>query len=219
MHLSLTSPCCQGKSYPGRATEMAHKADNHVTAEVQKPPYRFGALAVLSMHNPVRAGTELRMASTTSGSLKEYYYIAKHDAFWVWEVVQELDVPVPFPPHYPTTEGLGAGNKLATRRDLVGAVFPFNLWRACYCCSPSKEDYAYHFKPNVAITIFGNYSTTGLKYCIMKKESTVVYYPYDSIKKVQDWWKDIDLPPNHKEDIARANSTRPFRLPSSQLLE
>jgi len=51
---------------------------------------------------------------------------------------------------------------------------PFNLWRASHWYNhpfkkntrPSKEDYIYYFKHNVSITTSGNFSTTGLKFCI-----------------------------------------------------
>lgn len=106
---------------------------------------------------------------------------------------------------------------------------------------PSREDYSYYFQHNVSITTSGDFSTSGLKFCIEQigiercmfsigespsfqndpwNSSTMgsrlkgsTDYPYDSVKEAQDWWKGVDLPPDEKEAVARRNAIRIFKLP------
>jgi len=51
---------------------------------------------------------------------------------------------------------------------------PFNLWRADHWINkpvkkasrPCKEDYKYYFTHNISITTSGDFSTSGLKFCV-----------------------------------------------------
>jgi 2,3-dihydroxybenzoate decarboxylase len=117
---------------------------------------------------------------------------------------------------------------------------PFNLWRACHWYNhpnkkgsrPSKEDYKYYFTHNVHITTSGNFSTSGLKFCIQELGVerclfaigkshpnfvcvllTGVDTPYENVKEGQDWWKTVDLPADQKEMVARTNAIRLYKLP------
>ncbi|KAG4443636.1 hypothetical protein IFR05_000913 [Cadophora sp. M221] len=275
MLLSLTSPGCQGEPSPSKAEKMATVANDYLSAEVKKNPKRFGALAALSMHDPVQAAAELRRAVKELGMFgglvndfqsfgddgeeKEYFDTAKYDPFW--EAVQELDVPIYFHPRYRIKQDLEPEMQYGARKHLLGAgvqfhldlsfhlyavcssgIFdrfpkaqivaghlgegiPFNLWRACHWYNhpfkkstrPSKHDYEYYFKHNVHITTSGNFSTTGLKFCINEIGVDRCMYaidtPYENVKEGQDWWKTVDLPADQKEAVARTNAIRLFKLP------
>ncbi|KAG6354139.1 hypothetical protein INS49_004743 [Diaporthe citri] len=107
----------------------------------------------------------------------------------------------------------------------LGEGIPFNLWRADHwynkpvkkATRPSREDYSYYFQHNVSITTSGDFSTSGLKFCIeqigIERCMFSIDYPYDSVKEAQDWWKGVDLPPTDKEAVARRNAIRIFKLP------
>ncbi|KAL8380743.1 hypothetical protein RB595_005158 [Gaeumannomyces hyphopodioides] len=107
----------------------------------------------------------------------------------------------------------------------LGEGIPFNLWRASHwynqpvkkATRPSKHDYEYYFKHNVSITTSGFYSTTGLKFCIteigVSRCMYAIDYPYDTIQEAQKWWKEIDLPAEQKEAVARSNAIKLFKLP------
>ncbi|RDL42446.1 uncharacterized protein BP5553_02425 [Venustampulla echinocandica] len=107
----------------------------------------------------------------------------------------------------------------------LGENIPFNLWRACHWYNhpwkkdsrPSKHDYKYYFTHNVHITTSGNFSTTGLKFCIEELGVDRCLYaidtPYENTKEGQDWWKTVDIPSSEKEAVGRTNAIKLFKLP------
>lgn len=62
MLLSLTSPGCQGESDIRVAEQRSRDANDYLAEQVRRNPARLGALAALSMHNPIQAREELRRA-------------------------------------------------------------------------------------------------------------------------------------------------------------
>lgn len=157
MLLSLTSPGAQGESDQQKAEETARVANDYLSGEVKKNPQRFGALAALSMHDPVQAAQELKRAvkelgmfgglvndfqsTGLEGEGKEYFDTAKYDAFW--QVVQELDVPIYFHPRYRIKQDLGPETKYGTRTHLLGAGVSFHLdlsWHVYAVCSSGVLD-------------------------------------------------------------------------------
>lgn len=141
MLLSLTSPGCQGESNQEKAEKMSSVANDYLSGEVKKNPQRFGALAALSMHDPVQAAQELRRAvrdlgmfgglvndfqsTGEDGSGKEYFDTSKYYPFW--EVVQELDVPIYFHPRYRIKQDLASDQPYGTRKHILGAGVQFHL--------------------------------------------------------------------------------------------
>jgi 2,3-dihydroxybenzoate decarboxylase len=141
MLLSLTSPGCQGEPDPAKAEKMAAVANEYLAGEVKKNPKRFGALAALSMHDPVQAARDLKRAvkelgmfgglvndfqsTGEDGNGKEYFDTEKYDPFW--EAVQELDVPIYFHPRYAIRQDLEPGTKYGDRKHLLGAAVQFHL--------------------------------------------------------------------------------------------
>ncbi|KAK3332920.1 hypothetical protein B0T19DRAFT_398644 [Cercophora scortea] len=107
----------------------------------------------------------------------------------------------------------------------LGEGIPFNLCRADHwynkpvkkATRPSKHDYSYYFKHNVSITTSGDFSTSGLKFCIgeigVDRCMYSIDYPYDTVEEAQTWWKGVDLPSDQKEAVARGNAIRLFKLP------
>lgn len=140
MLLSLTSPGAQGEPDPSKAEEIARVANDYLAGEVKKNPSRFGALAAVSMHNPVQAAQELKRAvkelgmfgglvndfqSTGDGSGKEWFDTEK---FWpFWEMVQELDVPIYFHPRYRIEQDLKEDQPYGIRKHMLGAGVQFHL--------------------------------------------------------------------------------------------
>lgn len=109
MVLSLSSPGPQGVTDPAEAEALARLANDRLSEEVGRNPARFAGLASVSMHEPVRAGEELRrcMSEKTGfvGCIINDYQSAgedkntmlffdrpEYDAFW--KVAEELDCPV-----------------------------------------------------------------------------------------------------------------------------
>jgi len=141
MLLSLTSPGVQGESDPSKAENMATVANDYLAGEVKKNPARFGALAALSMHDPVQAAQELKrsvkelgmfgglvndfQSTGEAGGGKEYFDTPKFDPFWA--MVQELDVPIYFHPRYAVPKDLEPGTKYGDRKHLLGAAVQFHL--------------------------------------------------------------------------------------------
>lgn len=141
MLLSLTSPGCQGESDPAKAQKMAVEANDYLAEEVKKNPKRFGALAALSMHDPLEAAKELKRAVKELGMFgglvndfqstgadaagKEYFDTAKYHSFW--EVVQELDVPIYFHPRYKIKQETTLDQPYGTRKHMLGAGIQFAL--------------------------------------------------------------------------------------------
>lgn len=141
MLLSLTSAGVQGEPDPMKAEKMATVANDYLAGEVKKNPARFGALAALSMHDPVQAAQELKrcvkvlgmfgglvndyQSTGEDGGGKEYFDTRKYDPFW--EMVQELDVPIYFHPRYAIQQDLEPKTKYGDRRHLLGAAVQFHL--------------------------------------------------------------------------------------------
>lgn len=141
MLLSLTSPGVQSEPDPAKAEEMARVANDYLAGEVKKNPSRFGALAAVSMHDPVQAAQELKRAvkelgmfgglvndfqsTGADGGGKEWFDTEK---FWpFWEMVQELDVPIYFHPRYRIEQDLTADQPYGVRKHMLGAGVQFHL--------------------------------------------------------------------------------------------
>ncbi|KAK5652540.1 hypothetical protein OQA88_10446 [Cercophora sp. LCS_1] len=109
MVLSLSSPGPQGATDPKEAEGLARLANDRLSAEVSRNPARFGALASVSMHDPVQAGEELRRCFSeltgfvgcivndyqSAGEDKNtmlFYDSEDYDPFW--KVAEELECPV-----------------------------------------------------------------------------------------------------------------------------
>ncbi|KAE8451078.1 hypothetical protein EG329_004750 [Mollisiaceae sp. DMI_Dod_QoI] len=141
MLLSLTSPGAQGEPNPAKAEEIARVANDYLAGEVKKNPSRFGALAAVSMHDPVQAAQELKRAvkelgmfgglvndfqsTGEDGGGKEYFDTEKCWPFW--EMVQELDVPIYFHPRYCIKQDLQPDQPYGIRKHLLGAAVQFHL--------------------------------------------------------------------------------------------
>ncbi len=139
MLLSLTAPGPQGETDPAMAENVAREANDYLAQEVKKNEARFGALAALSMHDPVQAAGELKRAildlgmfgglvndyQSTGNDGKEYFDTNKYDPFW--KVVEELDVPIYFHPRYPTKKDLEPDQAWGARKHLLGAAVQFHL--------------------------------------------------------------------------------------------
>jgi 2,3-dihydroxybenzoate decarboxylase len=141
MLLSLTSPGVQGESEPVKAEKIATVANDYLAGECKKNPKRFGAMAALSMHDPVQAAQELKrcvkelgmfgglvndfQSTGEDGGGKEYFDTKKYDPFWA--MVQELDVPIYFHPRYAIKQDLEPGTKYGDRKHLLGAAVQFHL--------------------------------------------------------------------------------------------
>ncbi|KAF4960817.1 hypothetical protein FGADI_650 [Fusarium gaditjirri] len=107
----------------------------------------------------------------------------------------------------------------------LGENIPLNLWRASHwynkpskkATRPSKEDYNYYFKHNVYITTSGNFFTPGLKLCIetigLDRCMYSIDTPYEDIEEAQAWWRTVDLDGGVKEQVARTNAIKLFKLP------
>lgn len=153
MLLAHTSPGCQGQQDSQLAQETAIRSNNWLSEQVKINPARFGALAALSMHDPVQAATELRRAVQelgffgglvndyqsvgTDGSGRVYYDTKDYDPFW--KVVEELDVPIYFHPRYPPLPDLAPdAPQYGKRGHLLGAGVQFHLdlsWHIYSICS------------------------------------------------------------------------------------
>ena len=109
MVLSLSSPGAQGVPDPTAAARLATLANDRLEAEVLRNPTRFAGMIALSMHDPVRAGKELRRCWTQKrgfvgamlndfqsagedGDEMRFYDQPEYDTFWA--VAAELEVPV-----------------------------------------------------------------------------------------------------------------------------
>lgn len=153
MLLSHTSPGCQGQTDPQVAQQMAVRSNNWLSEQVKINPARFGALAALSMHDPVQAAGELRRAVQKlgffgglvndyqsvgpDGAGRVYYDTKDYDPFW--KVVEELDVPIYFHPRYPPPPDLApVAPQYGKRGHLLGAGVQFHLdlsWHIYSICS------------------------------------------------------------------------------------
>lgn len=157
MLFSHTSPGCQGVTDPGLAEEMASRSNNWLSSEVKQNPRRFGALAALSMHDPVQAAGELTRAvkelgmfgglvndyqsTGADGEGRVYYDTPDYDPFW--KTVEELDVPIYLHPRHPPPADMGPATAYGGRRHLLGAGVQFHLdlsWHVYAICSSGIFD-------------------------------------------------------------------------------
>ncbi|KIX09774.1 uncharacterized protein Z518_00855 [Rhinocladiella mackenziei CBS 650.93] len=157
MLFSHTSPGPQGQIDPKIAEGMATRSNDWLSGEVRKNPKRFGALAALSMHDPVQAAKELTRAVKelgmfgglvndyqsfgSEGDGRLYYDTKEYDTFW--KTVEELDVPIYFHPRYPSPAEMRPEGKYAHRGWLLGAGVQFHLdlsWHIYAVCSSGVFD-------------------------------------------------------------------------------
>ncbi|KAF5362753.1 hypothetical protein D9758_011688 [Tetrapyrgos nigripes] len=112
MILSCVTPCIQGISSPSLAASTAKSLNNELASQISNNTLRFGALAALSMHDPVEAAQELNRTVKELGFLGAlvndyqqaganndtliFYDTPQFDPFW--KMVTDLDVPVYFHP-------------------------------------------------------------------------------------------------------------------------
>ncbi|KAF5318317.1 hypothetical protein D9758_018679 [Tetrapyrgos nigripes] len=112
MILSCATPCIQGISSPSLAASTAKSVNDQLASQISNNTFRFGALAALSMHDPVEAAQELNRTVKELGFFGAlvndyqqagdnndtliYYDGPQFDPFW--KMVTDLDVPVYFHP-------------------------------------------------------------------------------------------------------------------------
>jgi len=114
MILSLNAPAVQAIPDPGKAVEIARRANDFLAKEVQKRPERFQGLAALAMQDPEAAARELERCvkdlkfrgALVNGfsQIKEvdsmvYLDDARYRGFWA--AVENLDVPFYLHPRNP----------------------------------------------------------------------------------------------------------------------
>ncbi|HUZ31609.1 MAG TPA: amidohydrolase family protein [Xanthobacteraceae bacterium] len=114
MLLSLNAPAVQGIADPGRAAEVARKANEFIAENVRKRPDRFQGLAALPMQDPERAARELERCVKELGfrgamvngfsqvgdaETTAYYDLPQYRPFWA--EVERLDVPFYLHPRNP----------------------------------------------------------------------------------------------------------------------
>lgn len=114
MILSLNAPAVQAIPDPGKADEIARRANDFLAEQVQKQPGRFQAFAALPMQDPDLAIRELQRCVKDLGfkgglvngfsqigdpESAIYYDLPQYRPFW--EVVQSLDVPFYLHPRNP----------------------------------------------------------------------------------------------------------------------
>jgi 2,3-dihydroxybenzoate decarboxylase len=114
MILSLNAPAVQAIPDPGRADEIARRANDFLAEQVQKQPGRFQAFAALPMQDPDMASRELQRCVKDLGfkgglvngfsqiddpNSAVYYDLPQYWPFW--EVVESLDVPFYLHPRNP----------------------------------------------------------------------------------------------------------------------
>ena len=114
MILSLNAPAIQAIPDPGKADELARRANDILAEQVQKRPDRFQAFAALPMQNPEMASRELTRAIGELGfkgtlvngfsqigspDTAVYYDLPQYRDFW--GVVAKLDVPFYLHPRNP----------------------------------------------------------------------------------------------------------------------
>ena len=114
MILSLNAPAVQAIPDPGRADEIARRANDFLAEQVQKQPGRFQAFAALPMQDPDLASRELQRCVKDLGfkgglvngfsqigdpNNAVYYDLPQYRPFW--GVVESLDVPFYLHPRNP----------------------------------------------------------------------------------------------------------------------
>ena len=114
MILSLNAPAVQAIVEPGRANDIARRANDFLAEQVSKRPDRFQAFAALAMQDPDQASRELERCVKELGfrgalvngfsqiddpDTAVYYDLPQ---FWpFWGVVESLDVPFYLHPRNP----------------------------------------------------------------------------------------------------------------------
>jgi 2,3-dihydroxybenzoate decarboxylase len=114
MLLSLNAPAVQAIPDPGKANEIARRANDFLAEQVRKRPDRFQALAALPMQDPDLASRELDrcvrelrfrgalvngFSQIRDASSCVYYDLPQYWPFW--QVVEALDVPFYLHPRNP----------------------------------------------------------------------------------------------------------------------
>ena len=114
MILSLNAPAVQAIPDPGRADDIARRANDFLAEQVQKQPGRFQAFAALPMQDPDLASRELQRCVKDLGfkgglvngfsqigdpNNAVYYDLPQYRPFW--GVVESLDVPFYLHPRNP----------------------------------------------------------------------------------------------------------------------
>ncbi|MEX0732189.1 MAG: amidohydrolase family protein [Aquisalimonadaceae bacterium] len=114
MLLSLNAPAVQAIPDPGRADEIARRANDFLAEQVQKRPDRFQGLAALPLQDPDLASRELERCvrdlsfkgalvngfSQVGGADTSAYY--DQPEYWpFWSTVEQLDVPFYLHPRNP----------------------------------------------------------------------------------------------------------------------
>ena len=114
MLLSLNAPAVQAIPDPGRAAEVARRANDFLAEEVHKRPQRFQGLAALAMQDPDGAARELErcvkelgfrgalvngFSQVNDADTPVYYDLPQYRPFWA--TVERLDVPFYLHPRNP----------------------------------------------------------------------------------------------------------------------
>ncbi|KAF5343166.1 hypothetical protein D9758_017050 [Tetrapyrgos nigripes] len=136
MILSCATPCIQAISSPSLAASTAKSVNDELASQISNNTLRFGALAALSMHDPVEAAQELNRTVKELGFLGAlvndyqqagdnnetliFYDSPQFDPFW--KMVTDLDVPVYFHP-----------------RVNIPLVFNLSYGHAPFLIGPSQE--------------------------------------------------------------------------------
>jgi gamma-resorcylate decarboxylase len=112
--LSLNAPAIQTIPDPGRAVEVAQRANDHLAAQIAKRPDRFAGLAALPMQDPdfatrelVRCVEELDFRGALVNGFSQvgdpevvvYYDLPRYRPFW--QALERLDVPFYLHPRNP----------------------------------------------------------------------------------------------------------------------
>lgn len=99
--LSATTPGIQGEKDAKSAVALAQASNDFLAGEVQKRPQRYAGFAALPLQDPGAAAIELQRAVRTLGFKGALingqtggHYLDDDRYLPVWEMVQELDVPV-----------------------------------------------------------------------------------------------------------------------------
>jgi gamma-resorcylate decarboxylase len=114
MILSLNAPAIQAIPDPGRAVEVARRANDHLAAQIAKRPDRFAGLAALPMQDPdfatrelVRCVEDLDFRGALVNGFSQvgdpevvvYYDLPRYRPFW--QTLERLDVPFYLHPRNP----------------------------------------------------------------------------------------------------------------------
>src|SRR5579862_1738235 len=98
MLLSLNAPAVQAIPDPGRAAEIARKANDYLAEQAHKRPTRFQGLAALAMQDPDGAAVN-GFSQINDADTPVYYDLPQYRSFWA--TVERLDVPFYLHPRNP----------------------------------------------------------------------------------------------------------------------